>query len=187
MIKGKSISKNTLISLMIIVVLAFGLSQGVQEAAPGQPITGHIILGQGNDDGHRIEITAPNELSGWKLEPGIINEQQGILHVKAKGDWQIKVSADKATNGYMAEYILAQGAHAEHGRKLKKSMKVKAVGYNEVDLKDGGVLITYKDDSQGNKWQSFDIPIIFKQEVSWDDVALPQGHVYNIAIGFNPS
>ena len=73
------------------------------------------------------------------------------------------------------------------GKKLQYSMKVKAEGYNEVDLKDRGVLITYKDDSQGNKWQSFDIPITFRQEGSWDDVSLPEGHVYHIAIDFNPA
>ena len=107
MIKIKSFSKKALISLLIITVLAFGLSQADQEAAPGQPVTGQITLGQKNDNGHSIEISPPEDLSGWTLEPGIINEQKGILHVKAKGGWQIKVSADKATNGYMTEYIFA--------------------------------------------------------------------------------
>jgi hypothetical protein len=201
MTKLKFISKEALISFLIIVAFAFGLSQGVQEAAPGQHVTGQITLGQKNDNTDLIEITAPEELSGWTLNPGITNEQKGILHVKAKGSWQIKVSADKATNGYMTEYILSpangkngnkekgteDGAYVSGGEKLKNSMKVKAEGYNEVDLKDGGVLIDYMDTSQGNKWQSFDIPITFRQEVSLDDMPLPEGHFYHIAINFNPS
>jgi len=188
------------VSLLIIVALAFGLSQGVQEAAPGQHVTGQITLGQKNDNTHPIEIIAPEELSGWTLEPGITNEQKGILHVKAKGSWQIKVSADAATNGYMTEYVAQAngkngnnnkngdaGAYVAGGKKLQNSMKVKAEGYNEVDLKNGGVLITYEDKSQGNKWQSFDIPMTFRQEVSWEDMPLPEGHVYHMAINFNPS
>ena len=201
MIKVKSISKKALISLLTVAIFIFGLSQGVQEAAPGQPINGQITLGQKNDNGNQIEILSPEELSGWTSLPDKVNEQKDILHVKAKGSWQIKVSADKATNGYMKEYILASdigkndnnrksgedGAYVEDGKKLQYSMKVRAEGYNEVDLKDGGVLIAYDANSQENKWQSFDIPITFRQEGSWDDVPLPENHVYHIAIDFNPA
>jgi hypothetical protein len=201
MIKVKSISMKVLISLFIIIALTFGLSQGIKEAAPGQTATGQVTIGQKNDNENNIEISAPQPIAGWKLEPGIVNEQKGTLHVKAKGSWQIKISADEATSGYMKEYIPASaksddgdhnkveanGAYVKDGKTLINSLKVKAEGYNEVDLKDGGVLINYKDGGQGNAFQTFDIPIIFRQEISWDDALLSNGHVYHITIDFNPS
>ena len=102
------------------------------------------------------------------------------------------MSADKLTNGYMTEYVPDSSpggtkAFIKNGNKLKNSMKVKAIGYGEVDLKNEGVLISKKDASRKNDVKNFDIPITFEQLATWDDMALPEGHVYSIVVTFTAS
>jgi hypothetical protein len=164
-----------------------GLSQGIQQAAPGQPVVGEITLGHGNKN--QVEISVPESISGGTLEPGIVNELMGTLHVQARGGWQIEVSADKFTNGYMTEYVPGSSlgganAYMKDGNRLKDSMKVRASGYGEVDLKNEGVLISQKDTSRKNEVKNFDIPITFEQLATWDDTPLPEGHVYHIVVTF---
>ena len=190
MIKTRSKFANSLALLLFIAAISMGLSQGIQQAAPGQPVVGEITLGHGNKN--QVEISVPESISGGTLEPGIVNELMGTLHVQARGGWQIEVSADKFTNGYMTEYVPDSSlgdtnAYMKDGNKLKNSMKVKAIGYGEVDLTNEGVLISKKDTSLKNEFKNFDIPITFEQLATWDDTALPEGHVYSIVVTFTAS
>jgi hypothetical protein len=192
MIKTRYKVANSLALLLFIAAISTGLSQGVQQAAPGQPVIGEITLGQGHGNNNQVEISAPESISGGTLIPGIVNELMGTLHVKAIGDWQIEVSADKLTNGYMTEYVPDSSpggtkAFIKNGNKLKNSMKVKAIGYGEVDLSNKGMLISQKDTSGKNDVKNFDIPITFEQLATWDDTALPEGHVYSIVVTFTAS
>jgi hypothetical protein len=189
MIKTRSKVANSLALLLFIAAVSIGLSQGIQQAAPGQPVVGEITLGQGHGNKNQVEISAPESISGGTLEPGIANEMMGTLHVQARGGWQIEVSADKITNGYMTEYVpdsslTGTKAFIKGGNKLKNSMKVKASGYGEVDLKDEDVLISQKDTSLKNEVKNFYIPITFEQLATWDDTPLPEGHVYSIVVTF---
>ena len=184
MIKTNTLIRRSLISLLIAASLILGLSQGVPEAAPGQPVVGEITLTPGSEP--NVAITAPLDFSGWNFVPGEVNQRTGILHVHASKKWQISVAADTDTDGHMTEYASAHGGgkksgYVESGERLKNSMKVKAQGYNEVDLSQGGVLIP------GGPAGDFDIPITFSQEVTWDDKPLPEGHTYRMVISFIPS
>ncbi|VVB65169.1 Uncharacterised protein [uncultured archaeon] len=189
MIKTRSKFAKSLALLLFISAISMGLSQGIQQAAPGQPVVGEITLGHGHGNKNLVEISAPESISGGTLIPGIVNELEGTLHVQARGGWQLEVSADKFTNGYMTEYVPDSSlsdtdAYMKDGNKLKNSMKVKASSYGEVDLKNEGVLISQKDTSQKNEVKNFDIPITFEQLATWDDTPLPEGHVYRIIVTF---
>ena len=86
MIKTRYKVANSLALLLFIAAISTGLSQGVQQAAPGQPVIGEITLGQGHGNNNQVEISAPESISGGTLIPGIVNELMGTLHVKAIGD-----------------------------------------------------------------------------------------------------
>lgn len=192
MIKTRSKFANFLTLLLFIAAISMGLSQGVQQAAPGHSVVGEITLGQGHGINNQVEISVPESISGGALIPGTVSELMGTLHVRAGGGWQIKVSADKFTNGYMTEYapdssLGGSKAFIKNGNKLKNSMKVKAIGYGEVDLTNEGVLISKKDTSLKNVVKNFDIPITFEQLATWDDAPLPEGHVYSIVVTFTAS
>ena len=174
----------SLISLLIVASLILGLSQAVREVAPGQPVVGEITLSPGSKT--NVAITAPLDISGWNLVPGKVNQRTGILRIHASRKWQISMSADPNTNGHMTESASSNGGskksgYVKGGERLKNSMKVKALGYNEIDLAQGGVLIP------GEPAGDFDIPITFSQEATWDDQPLPVGHTYRMVISFIPS
>jgi len=166
----------SLISLLIFASLILGLSQGVREASPGQPVVGEITLHSGPNP--NVAITAPIDISGWNLVPGEVNQRTGILRVHASGKWNIRVAPDSGSNGRMAECILDQSYPREM---LQNSMKIKAKGYDEIDLAQGGILI------QNAPAGDFEIPIIFSQMLTWDDQPLPEGHAYCISISFIPT
>jgi hypothetical protein len=171
----------SLILLLIAASFILGLSQGVPEVAPGQPVVGEITLCPGSRP--NAAIIAPMEISGWNLVPGKINQQTGILHVHASGKWQISISADPNTGGHMTEYASAYGrskksGYVEGGERLKNSMKVYAQGYNEVDLTQGGLLIPRRPAGE------YDIPITFSQYVAWNDRPLIESHGYHIIVNF---
>jgi hypothetical protein len=189
MIKTRSKFANSLALLLFIAAIFMGLSQGVQQAAPGHPVVGEITLGQEQANNNHVEISVPESISGGTLIPGTVSELTGTLHVRASGGWQIEASADKFTNGYMTEYVPGSSpsgtkAFIRDGNKLKTSMKIKAIGYGGVDLKNGGVLISKQDTSRKNGVKNFDIPITFEQLATWDDTPLPEGHVYSIVVTF---
>jgi hypothetical protein len=181
----RSVSAKAFVHLLIVVVIAIGLSDGVQEAAPGQTLIGEIILSPRADPG--LAIYAHMDISNLKLEPNKVNEKTGSLQIKASGKWRLEIACDPATNGCMAEYVSVPSngesiGFKNNGRKLHNSLRIEAKGYNEVDLAKGGVLIF-----DGAAGDDINIPLIFKQMATYEDEPLPAGHEYRIAISLIPS
>ena len=173
------ISAKSLSFFLIVTIVVLGITNGVQEAAPGQTLVDEITLSSVAEPG--TVITTKVDTSELNLEPGKVIERTGIIHIHATGNWEATVVIDPDTDGYMTEYVPNsmsgnEVGYIKDGRRLKNSMKVRAEGYNEVDLAQGGVLIPHG--SAGD----IDIPIMFSQVVTFDDQPLPKGHVYHIVI-----
>ena len=113
----------SLISMLIVASLILGLSQGVPEAAPGQPVVGEITLSP--ESKPNVAIIAPMEISSWNFLPGKVNQRTGILHVHASRKWQISIFADPNTRGHMSEYATAhwrgkKPGYVEGGQRLRE-------------------------------------------------------------------
>jgi hypothetical protein len=152
---------------------------GVINAAPGQLVWEDMILGEG-DLGVQIHVNASFSSSPWDLDPSnSFNTRQGSISVNGTGRWEVKVSADKATGGYPAEFDDVLSEFVPNGLKLGKAMKIRSEGGDEVDLSRGGVLIEGEGDMT--------VPFTLVQDVSPTDSVLTGGHSYNIMISFDGS
>jgi hypothetical protein len=121
-----------------------------------------------------IEITATANISGWALSPLGTQPQTttGTLNVTCSGNWEVTVEdAEAATSGKMTDW---SGSAYNSTTKLANFMKVAAD--SEVTLPAGGTIATGSGDDS--------VTVYFKQEVSWSDQVLPEGHSYRIIVTF---
>lgn len=129
--------------------------------------------------GQELEIAATTSSSTWTLDPeNSPNELSGTITVNSDAGWQIMVRADTTTGGYPTEFDTSTSEFVADGKNLSHPMKISAEGGNEVDLSDpeDGLLI----EGSGDKT----IQITLKQEVTWSDIALPEGRSYRIVLSF---
>lgn len=152
--------------------LLLGVSSAILEAAPGQHIGEEIVL-KSDEPGLSLNLTTPNDISGWTFIPGSINKKICTLHIKADKDWQLEARAtESATSGYMTEW----NGYEYTSRKLAHPMNISAA--SRVSLPMGGVIQT------GTKTCGRDIVVVLEQTVTKDDECLSDGHVYHMKITF---
>ncbi len=174
--------KNRLALLLpcsLICFIAFLPVTGDIAAVPGQSLEGQLDLLVSAPQGAQISITPPLDISEWQIVPDETNQETGTLNIKANKDgWQVTaMDSDTVTSGHMTEWT----GSAYSSYRLTNPMKVKAA--NEVPLPSEGVIQT-GDKTKGN---GQDIDVVFTQEGSFIDPALPAGHVYRIIVTFTGS
>ncbi len=121
-----------------------------------------------------IEISAPTDITDWALSPqgDQPNEQEGTLGVTCSGGWEVTAKdAEAATGGKMTDWDGADYSDIQ----LSNYLTVATDGY-EVELPDEDTIAT----GSGND----SVYVYFRQDVSWSDQVLPEGHSYRIIITF---
>lgn len=181
-----------LISILALA-LAFFLFLNNPSDASGTPPGGFGtgILTMGNSPATSVSISAPATITSWKLSPSGtgVNIIAGTMKVTANVDWQVSATdLDAITQGHMTEWDDSKYI-ASNPEKLDSHMKVSAqsggyvdTGY-EVELPTGGMI------AKGNNTETkiVDVPVTFKQPVSWSDEVLTSVHHYNIVVTFTIS
>ena len=185
----KALGISVLSLLAVLVAAGPALAEGV---APGESGGGLMPLGGGEtDNGDIIEITAPDDITGWSLRPGQDNTQEGTLKVNASGPWSVTVNDTSATTaGKMTEYNTTTGNYiAENPIKLAANMTVKATGVNGTDtyqtLPVGDIIA--QNTTSGTGGSEVSVPVVFKQDISWSDPVSAANRGYKIVITFTGS
>jgi hypothetical protein len=159
-----------------VVGSALAAPDTITEAAPGDPAGGSVLLGGGYD----VSVTINGDFLDWSLGPiGSLSTKDGTLTIDVPGagnKWAVTPSSDSAT-GQLTEY--EDPNYVPDPKKITKSLQVRAVGGNTVDLAKGGLLISGQGDAT--------IPFSFEQQTSWFDQPLPAGRVYRIIVTFTGS
>lgn len=165
-----------------LVIMSSAQSETPISAAPGQAVMDYITLGA--ESQNEISITLPtfesfafspknSPCTMLSSTPLVVNS----INSGASG-WSISVSA--VTNGgSLAEYDLSASQYVSNGEILRTPLKIIAEGGNEVDLSNGGVLI-----QKVGANTPASVPLTLSQDVTWQDKALHNGHVYRIEISF---
>lgn len=178
--------------LLALALISFLAAPALgDEAAVGEEGHGYVPLGDEVGPGGTITITAPTNITGLTLVPGQDNTAQGNLTVTADAAWSVRVSDEGATTGgKMTEYNTTTGDYiAENPKKLAANMTVMATGVDGTDtyqaLPVGGIIA--KNETSGTGGSNVDVPVFFKQDISWSDPVSVADRGYKIVITFTGS
>lgn len=182
--------ENSVYSLVLPLALFFLLiiSASADGTSPGDSGAGIMTLG--GPCATNVSITAPDDIDNWEMSPfGTgVNIQVGRLQVKADGDWQVTAEdKDATTSGHMTEWY--DGSYISTPEQLDSVMSISVASGGSVDtgyekaLPAGGLIA--KGPTTNNVFN--DVPITFKQPVSWGDKVLTGGHTYKIVVTFTIS
>lgn len=123
-----------------------------------------------------ITLLSLNESTEWLLSPAHegVETKTGYFVIQSNKEWQLQVKdGSPFTKGHMREW---------NGTSYGEHMLFNPVGISaerEVLLPYGGVI------QIGSRTDYLDIPIIFKQEVTWMDEPLKNGEMYRIVVTFS--
>lgn len=168
-----------LLSTMIVPAVADG-------TPPGDSGIGDITMGA---SANNVYITPPSGISDWKLDPiKGMNKEEETISVKADGDWKVVATDnDPATSGQMTEWY--GGSYVSNPKKLS-AMSISATDPGEyVDAVSEKTIPTTEWIARGSDTQGqyINVPITFKQPVSWGNQVLTGGHSYRIVVTFTIS
>lgn len=176
-------SAPALVLLLSLLLLAAPSSPQVPAKAPGQ-LTGSATVWDEEPD--FIRITAPADIEGWTLAPGVVNIRSGTLNVDASGAWIATVKdTDPLTSGRLTKYAEGTGTY-DIGVQLNSPLVISASsdGGNEVTLSTGDQeIISGSATPEGGR----DVRIDFKQLVGWNDMGLESGSSYRLVVTFTGS
>ena len=170
---------------LIFIILVIDPVFAGEDVAVGDG--GNGLMEIGSQQATEFSISASSGISDWVLlYSSEANTCPFELHVSANGNW--KVTAEDlrtTTDGHMTEWD-----GSDYGsERLINPMMVSATssGYiekvDEVELPVGGIIAIGTDTSN----EIIDLPVTFKQPVSWADNVLENGHSYNIVVTFTIS
>jgi hypothetical protein len=133
-----------------------------------------------------LRITAPVDIDGWILAPGVVNVRSGTLNVDATGPWTVRVKdADPLTSGRLTKYDDGTGTY-DIGVKLQNPLVISALsgGGGEVAVSAGyQEIVSGAATPEGGR----DVRIDFKQPVAWNDLGLESGLSYRLVVTFTGS
>jgi hypothetical protein len=175
----KMMKSQNIICFVFALILLMAMPAAAVYTPPGG--SGGGILELGDDPATTLSITAPDEVTGWVLRPGV-NSRVGLLKVSANGNWQVTANDnDTTTNGQMTEWY--DGSYINNPKQLASTMSVSvesggniSSGY-EVELPVGGMIA-----NGGNTTGEKNVEVTFKQPVSLNDEVLIDGHRYKIVV-----
>lgn len=162
------------ITVAVAVVWLASCGQGAIELAPGQIASEELILAYQSQE-MSVHVTGPS--SNWILDPtASLSTASASMIVEATLPWQIFVSSDPTTKGYLTEYDPSNDNFISGGLRLESPLSVMAEPGYEVDLSQGGMLA----EGLGSKT----LPLTFSQDVTFSDPVLSEGHEYRVIIEF---
>lgn len=173
-----SITSSALGILFLLALLLATSPSGGQ--APGQLCGSATVWDEEPDF---IRTTAPADVEGWTLAPGVVNLRSGTLKVDASAPWRATAKdADLRTSGRLTKYDDGTGTY-DTGVKLNSPLVISASseGGDEVTLSPvGQEIISGVATPEGGR----DVRIEFKQLVGWNDLGLESGSSYRLVVTF---